>query len=52
VTFLNLDYKVGVLDNTFAGKKENSELFVDNSNYTFLKILNIVKLSLIKLKTY
>lgn len=34
---LRLGYKVRVLDDLSTGKKENVDLFIDNSNYEFIK---------------
>lgn len=34
---LKLGYKVRVLDNLSTGKRENVELFIDNSNYEFIQ---------------
>lgn len=34
---LNMGYKVRCLDDLSTGKQENIELFIDNSNYSFLK---------------
>lgn len=34
---LNLGYKVRCLDDLSTGKQENIDLFLDNSNYTFIK---------------
>lgn len=34
---LNLGYKVRCLDNLSTGKKENVDLFIENSNYEFIK---------------
>ena len=34
---LNLGYRVRGLDNLSTGKQENVDLFIDNSNYTFIK---------------
>ena len=34
---LNLGYKVKCLDNLSTGKQENTELFIDNPNYSFIK---------------
>ena len=34
---LNLGYKVKCLDDLSTGKQENVDIFIDNSNYTFIK---------------